>query len=321
MFEPVPATEPTMYFLGVSTGASSIMRIFPAWAKALGLEDAQLVGVDLPLGAEPARYRDWLAFVKEDPNSLGALVTSHKLDLVAAAGDLFDELGPFASAMQEVSAVYKRDGRLFGAAVDAETSARSMDAFLPAAAFGGDGDSEVLILGGGGAALAIIWALLERSTPPRRILVTDIDKQRLAHLRSVCGPRAGETLLETMLVQADTGADDLLARLPPGSLVVNATGMGKDRPGSPLAGTRSEDWPERGLAWELNYRGERLFLQQAEAARAERGLQVEDGWRYFLLGWTRVIGLVFDVEIPPAGTRFDRLAAAGSEVRDAGREL
>jgi len=306
MFEPVPATKPTMYFLGVSTGASSIMRIFPAWAETLGLEGAQLIGVDLPLGADPARYRDWLAFVKEDPNSLGALVTSHKLDLVAAAGDLFDELGPFATAMQEVSAVYKRDGKLFGAAVDAESSARSMDAFLPAAAF--DGSEEVLVLGGGGAALAIVWALLERSTPPRRILVTDIDKQRLAHLRSVCGPRAGETLLETMLVPADTNADDLVARLPPGSLVVNATGMGKDRPGSPLAGTRSEDWPERGVAWELNYRGERLFLQQAQGARAERQLQIEDGWRYFLLGWTRVIGLVFDVEIPPAGPLFDRLA-------------
>jgi len=219
------------------------------------LADAQLVGVDLPLGAEPTHYQEWLAFVKQDPNSLGALVTSHKLDLVAAAGVLFDELGPFATAMEEVSAVYKRDGKLLGAAVDVETSARSMDAFLPANAFAGD--SEVLILGGGGAALAIVWALLKRANPPRRVLVTDIAKERLAHLRSVCGSLATGTTLETMLMKADSVADDLVARLPPGSLVVNATGMGKDRPGSPLAGTRFEAWPQDGFSWELNYRGER----------------------------------------------------------------
>ena len=32
-----PATEPTMYFIGVTTGASSIMKVFPEWAKALGI--------------------------------------------------------------------------------------------------------------------------------------------------------------------------------------------------------------------------------------------------------------------------------------------
>jgi len=316
MFEPVPAQQPTMYFLGVSTGASSIMRIFPQWASELGLEDARLLGVDLPLGAEPERYRDWLAFLKADPNSRGALVTSHKLDVVAHAGDLFDYLDPFATAMREVSAIYKRDGKLLGAAVDADTSARSLAAIVPDA-FGAD--SEVLILGGGGAALAIIWALLESTTvpeQPRRILVTDINRERLAHIRSVWNTKTAAQpspcLLETVLVKPGSHADDLMGRLPPGSMVINATGMGKDRPGSPLAGSSFEAWPNDGLAWELNYRGERLFLQQAEQARVavrlESDLNVADGWRYFLLGWTRVIGLVFDREIPSEGPLFDRLA-------------
>ena len=35
---PSKATTPTMYFIGVTTGQSSIMRIFPIWAKALGLD-------------------------------------------------------------------------------------------------------------------------------------------------------------------------------------------------------------------------------------------------------------------------------------------
>ena len=41
--------------------------------------------------------------------------------------------------------------------------------------------------------------------------------------------------------------------LPAGSLVINATGLGKDRPGSPL--TDHCKFPENGLVWELNYRG------------------------------------------------------------------
>ena len=52
----VPATRPTFYFIGVTTGASSIMRVFPAWAGHLGL-DAAMVGIDLPLHAPAAAYR------------------------------------------------------------------------------------------------------------------------------------------------------------------------------------------------------------------------------------------------------------------------
>ena len=62
--------------------------------------------------------------------------------------------------------------------------------------------------------------------------------------------------------------DALLEALPPASLVVNATGMGKDRPGSPVsAGAR---FPERGVVWEFNYRGPLDFWHQALAQQQER---------------------------------------------------
>ena len=35
---PEPAKRPTMYFVGVTTGQSSIMKMFPIWAKELGLD-------------------------------------------------------------------------------------------------------------------------------------------------------------------------------------------------------------------------------------------------------------------------------------------
>ncbi len=60
------------------------------------------------------------------------------------------------------------------------------------------------------------------------------------------------------------------------------------------------------LVWELNYRGERLFMHQAEAQRESRGVTVIDGWMYFIYGWTQVIADVFHTEI--LGERLKRCA-------------
>ncbi len=48
-----PAAAPTLYFFGVTTAKSSIMKVFPAWAKYLGLGDAVIKGVDFALHAPP----------------------------------------------------------------------------------------------------------------------------------------------------------------------------------------------------------------------------------------------------------------------------
>ena len=110
---------------------------------------------------------------------------------------------------------------------------------------------------------------------------------------------------------ADT--DGIMGSLKPGSLVVNATGLGKDAPGSPL--TDQAVWPERGLVWDFNYRGELLFLEQARAQAAARNLQIEDGWIYFIHGWTRVIAEVFHIDIPTNGPTFDALAQIAADAR------
>ena len=91
--------------------------------------------------------------------------------------------------------------------------------------------------------------------------------------------------------------------------------LGKDTPGSPI--TEDSVFPERALAWELNYRGELGFLQQARSQASRRGLVVEDGWRYFIHGWTTVIEEVFDVRIE--GALLDELSDLALSVRE-GRE-
>ncbi|MBR2223419.1 MAG: shikimate dehydrogenase, partial [Christensenellaceae bacterium] len=42
---------------------------------------------------------------------------------------------------------------------------------------------------------------------------------------------------------------------------------------------------------------DRLFQHQAEWQIENRGVQVEDGWMYFIFGWTQVIAEVFHIEI------------------------
>ena len=44
--EYVKAGRPAFYFIGVSTGKSSIMKVFPEWAEFLGLGDVVIKGID-----------------------------------------------------------------------------------------------------------------------------------------------------------------------------------------------------------------------------------------------------------------------------------
>ncbi len=79
-----PAEQPTLYFIGVTTHQSSIMKVFPRWAEYLGLGDVAIRGMDFKWHDEPENCRRAVAFIRKDPSSLGALVTTHKLDVLRA---------------------------------------------------------------------------------------------------------------------------------------------------------------------------------------------------------------------------------------------
>ena len=305
---------PTMEFIGVTTGSSSIMKVFPRWAQVLDLGEARLKGRDLPLGADPDLYRLAVEQIRSDPLSMGALVTTHKINLLAAARDLFDELDPYARLCEEVSCISKRDGRVIGHAKDPITAGRSLRALLGPGYFRRTG-GEVLCLGAGGAGTAISVYLVEGqipADPPSRIVMVDKSHESLDALRRVHG-RLGTSSTEIEYVEnADSAQnDELLDALPPGSLIVNASGMGKDIPGSPV--TDGARFPERGVVWELNYRGELDFLRQARRQERARDLVVEDGWLYFLHGWSEVIAEVFHVELTPE--RFESLSTEAEAIR------
>jgi len=239
------------------------------------------------------------------------------IDLLAAAADLFDGLGPYARATQEVSSIAKDAGMLIGRATDPVAGGLSMDAILGEGYFGRT-RREVLMLGAGGSAVALTLHMMQKSRPddrPRQIVVVNRSAPRLARLQEMVHRTSGEGEMDIrfQFIQNNDAErnDEILAGLPPGSVVVNATGMGKDTPGSPL--TDKALFPVGGVAWELNYRGELDFMRQAEAQAGARGLTVADGWEYFVHGWSQVISHVLHVEIDAA--MFARLSDLAAAVR------
>lgn len=310
---PEKATQPTMYFIGVTTTKSSIMKLFPLWARELGLKDAVLKGIDIQIHASRETYREVVQFIKEDPLSLGALVTTHKIDLFEAAKDMFDYIDPYAQLFGELSSISKNEGRLEAHAKDPISSGLAMEAFIPPN-FWKDHGGEVMIMGAGGSARAIAAYLFDpekEDNMPSKLYACNRSTPRLYAMRDIMAEINPHIEAEYVHTPEPAISDQVLSRVKPYSLIVNATGLGKDRPGSPL--TDAAQFPPHSLVWELNYRGELDFMQQALRQKEEKDLLVEDGWIYFLHGWTQVIAQVFHVDIDPE--TFSRIEAISQPYR------
>lgn len=307
----VAKTSPTFYFIGVTTSQSSIMRVFPAWMDEIGRPEIVIEGVDCKIHDEPDAYRRAVAQIKFDPNSIGALVTTHKIDLFAAARDMFDFIDPYAEITGETSSISKQEGRLEAHAKDPITVGLSLDAFVPRGYFGATG-AEVLIFGAGGSSVATVLNLANRREPadrPKRVVVVNRSRPRLDSMREMVESRERVFDIEYIENSDPSQNDKIMERMPEHSIVINATGMGKDSPGSPV--TDKGRFPANGMAWEFNYRGELLFLHQARAQAEKRGLTVEDGWVYFLHGWTQVVAQVLHIDMTPE--LFERLGRRAAE--------
>jgi shikimate dehydrogenase len=309
----VTKAVPTFYFIGVTTGKSSIMKVFPLWMDILGRPEVVIEGIDCKIHDERDAYRGAVAQIKCDPLSLGALVTTHKMDLYAAAKDMFDYLDPYARITDELSSISKADARLEGHAKDPITAGLSLDAIVGEQYFART-RGHVLIFGAGGSAVATVLHLINKPRKgdrPEQVVVVNRSQARLDHLRHVVD-QVGTDIQIEYICNADPKQNDaIMASLPDGSIVINATGMGKDVPGSPI--TDQGLFPKQGIAWEFNYRGELDFMHQARRQAQSRNVRVEDGWTYFLHGWSQVVSQVLHVDLTPE--LFAKLDAAASSTR------
>jgi len=176
----------------------------------------------------------------------------------------------------------------------------------------------VLCLGAGGSAVATLLYLMNKpdaADRPRRFIVVNRSQGRLDHMQQMVegiGKRGGVDIAVEYVCNADPAVNDhIMSFLPDQSIVINATGMGKDSPGSPI--TDAGVFPQRGIAWEFNYRGELDFMHQALRQVDGRELKVEDGWIYFVHGWSQVVAQVLHVELTPE--LFAALEQAAATVR------
>jgi len=242
--------------------------------------------------------------------------------LLAAAHDQFVDLQPVARVLGEVNSVALRSDGLYGAATDGAAIRKTLDEMLEPRYFDQTG-AEAVCFGVGGSARAFGLALLcefgassppfgLRADAPKLLHAVGRRAESLAEFASVMNA-AGipESRLSLHLNVSPADNDALTTRLPEGSLIVNATGLGKDTPGSPV--TSRAVFPRGSVAWDFNYRGGLDFLVNAAEQRATRDVQVHDGWPYFLHGWTEALAPVLGTALEHA--TFSRLARAAAPFR------
>src|SRR3982750_1591200 len=127
-----------MYFVGVTTGQSSVHKIFARWAEIAGVPDAVLAGIDNPVGAPAQSYMDATRTIRDDPESWGALVTTHKISIYEHGRAFFTDFDADAGLLGEVSCIVRRPDRMEGIAVDPIPSRLALEAIVGHEPFPGD---------------------------------------------------------------------------------------------------------------------------------------------------------------------------------------
>ena len=228
----------TVVFAGVTTGSSLIHQALSAWQPILGVA-CEIRGVDMALDAEDEIYLRFLGDLLTDNSTVGAVITSHKVGVFRAGRTMFAGLDPLALACEEVNAIRRTPDGLRGWGRDPISVGRVADQIWP------ESEGEVVCLGAGGTACALAQHVFA-TREPVRFVCADPTSASVERLAQIAGhPVDGHVGLGPW--------DDLVEAAPPGSLIVNATGMGKDRPGSPITGRAR--FPPCSVVWGAELQG------------------------------------------------------------------
>ena len=143
------AQRRTAYLLAYPAGHSLSPAMHQAAFDDLGL-DASYLALEVPPAALPATVAEF----RESASFLGANVTvPHK----RAVMPLLDELSTEAASIGAVNTIVRDGGRLIGSNTDAAGFSRALAELWPPATR--PPQAEVLLLGAGGSARAVAWAL------------------------------------------------------------------------------------------------------------------------------------------------------------------
>jgi shikimate dehydrogenase len=217
------------------------------WLKELGLP-----GSYEKFAVRPGEFRQFADKIGED-GLLGANVTApHK----EAAFSACDRRTPVAEALGAVNTLWRQDGRLWGDNTDVDGFLANLDESAPGWA---EGEASAIVIGAGGAARAIIHALILRGF--ERVAVVNRTQARVEALAAhFGGPTTAISWgdLETQLREAD--------------LLVNASSLGMV--GQPAVAIDLSGLPQRAVVADAVYVPLRTPLIEAASAR---GLRVVEG--------------------------------------------
>jgi shikimate dehydrogenase len=211
----------------------------------------------------PARYERWHTSAEAIPERieslrdlrvLGASVTvPHKIAVIP----LLDDVSPTARRAGAVNTIVNFEGQLVGDNTDIHGFGVTV-----AEALAGTRPTVALVLGAGGAARAVVLALVAAGI--EEIVVANRDVERAAKLASDLAPAP---------VRAAALDEQLMAEeLPRCGLLVNATSLGWRAGETPIDASRLGSLPADAVVADLTYRDTDLLL-----AASQRGLRTADG--------------------------------------------
>jgi shikimate dehydrogenase len=193
------------------------------------------------------------------PSVLGANVTiPHK----EAVMPMLDELDPLVRRVGAVNTILNREGKLFGYNTDVEGFLRAL---RDDAGFHAEG-ADAIVIGAGGAARAVVVALIEARAAT--VTVLNRTEARAQRLVDDLSPQAGDTRLEALPATPESWAKVA----PRAELLVNCTSVGmegasEDESPVPAGLIRPEM-----LVFDLIYRPTETRLLRDAASRGARTL-------------------------------------------------
>ncbi len=246
-------------FYRETTSKSSIMKVFPKWADYLNVEAIAQRGLISKLHDTPENYREAVRFIKEDPHSLRARQTTHKIDLLKACKDMFDELDPYAMLMDAGNQQHLKTSMAnwsdmpkipFPAVWRLKLDGKLLKKYRGRNSADGRRrrNNRINLL----SDEAGTWR-----QQTIKIYVTNRSTGRLKENQRIHHQLHSDVTVEYIHAPVPEQNDAVAAKLKPASLVANATGLGKDAPGSLL--TDAAIFPEHGIVWDFNYRGTCFF--------------------------------------------------------------
>jgi len=178
---------------------------------------------------------------------------------------LLDELTPAAQAIGAVNTVYVREGRLIGANTDAPGFLSDLKHFFNQSNLQPGRDPQVLVLGAGGAARAVVYTLLKEGW--QVLLAARRAEQALGLAQNLSGVGLPVKAIALTAQTLAPNLDELV-------LIVNATPLGMAPQVERCPWPDELAFPSRAAVYDLVYQPrETVLIRRARAA----GLPAESG--------------------------------------------